>query len=57
MNKAVQQCSTRVLSSGGPQEAGLSNEELGKDNLLIDCGPDQECVLGGHTPLLRLPKE
>lgn len=41
----------RVFSSCGPQEANLNTEEMRKHKFLIDCGTDQECVLGGMVAL------
>lgn len=46
MHKVVQHSMARVFSSGGPQETNLGSEEMRKDKFLIDCGSDQECVLG-----------
>ncbi|XP_072951432.1 FAD synthetase, chloroplastic [Typha angustifolia] len=44
-------CSLKAFSSYGSQEANLSSEETKKDKFLIDCGDDQECVLGGIVAL------
>eukprot|EP00262_Sarcandra_glabra_P005825 TRINITY_DN1769_c0_g1_i1.p1 TRINITY_DN1769_c0_g1~~TRINITY_DN1769_c0_g1_i1.p1 ORF type:complete len:379 (+),score=32.23 TRINITY_DN1769_c0_g1_i1:351-1487(+) len=43
--------SLRVFSSSGPQEPNLNTKEVEKDKLLIDCGPDQECVIEGIVAL------
>lgn len=41
---------TKVWNSSGAQEANME-AKVGKEKLLIDCGPDQQCVLGGIVAL------
>lgn len=45
MQKGFQISDFKVLTSYRSQ-ASLSSEEVNRDKLLIDCGDDQECVLG-----------
>lgn len=41
----------RVISSSDSLEANSDSNLAGKEKLLIDCGPEQECVLGGIVAL------
>lgn len=41
---------TKVWNSSGAQEANME-AKVGKEKLLFDCGPDQQCVLGGIVAL------
>ncbi|WOL04999.1 hypothetical protein Cni_G13722 [Canna indica] len=50
-HNAVVHCSTRAFGSSGPQETNVGSEEIRKDDFLIDCGSDQECVVGGIVAL------
>lgn len=48
------QSSLRVFCSCGPQETNVNSEEM-KDKFFLDCGADQECVLGRCIPIFSLP--
>ncbi|XP_020092305.1 FAD synthetase, chloroplastic-like [Ananas comosus] len=50
MQKGFRISNFKVFTSYGSQ-ASLSSEEVNKEKLLIDCGDDQECVLGGIVAL------
>lgn len=50
MHNALQRSSPRAFNSYGPREANVNSGEM-KDKFLIDCGTDQECVLGGIVAL------
>ncbi|XP_008807880.2 FAD synthetase, chloroplastic-like isoform X1 [Phoenix dactylifera] len=50
LHKALPRSSIRVFNSCGPQEANINSEAM-KDKCLLDCGADQECVLGGIVAL------
>ncbi|KAL6893884.1 hypothetical protein ACP4OV_007982 [Aristida adscensionis] len=41
----------KTFSSSGHPGVSLNNESLVNDKLLIDCGEDQDCVLGGIVAL------
>lgn len=41
---------TKVRNSSGAQEANMETK-VGKEKFLVDCGPDQQCVLGGIVAL------
>lgn len=49
--------SADISNSSGSQGSDKNDMESVKDKLLVDCGPDQECVTGrsisgkGHTVL------
>lgn len=45
MQKEFRISNFKVFTSYGSQ-ASLSSEEVNKEKLLVDCGDDQECVLG-----------
>jgi len=46
MKKGQSRNSLKTFSSSGHSGVRLNNEDLINDRLLIDCGEDQDCVLG-----------
>jgi len=46
MKKGQSRNSLKTFSSSGHSGVRLNNEDLVNDKLLIDCGEDQDCVLG-----------
>lgn len=46
MKKGHSRNSPKTFSSSGHSGVRLNNEGLVNDRLLIDCGEDQDCVLG-----------
>jgi hypothetical protein len=46
MKKGHNRNSPKAFSSSGHSGVRLNNEGLVNDRLLIDCGEDQDCVLG-----------
>lgn len=51
MKKGHSRNSPKTFSSSGHSGVRLNNEGLVNDRLLIDCGEDQDCVLGGIVAL------
>ncbi|KAG8061393.1 hypothetical protein GUJ93_ZPchr0003g17361 [Zizania palustris] len=49
VDKGQNRCSLATFSSFG--QPGISNEDVVKDKLLIDCGEDQDCVIDGIVAL------
>ncbi|PNT73960.1 hypothetical protein BRADI_1g05116v3 [Brachypodium distachyon] len=45
-SKGLSRCSLKTFSSFGHPRVSLNNEDIEKDKILIDCGEDQDCVLG-----------
>lgn len=46
MHFVAQYSAAKAFSSNCPEETSLCSEEIQKDKFLIDCGADQECVIG-----------
>nr|XP_029123487.1 FAD synthetase, chloroplastic isoform X2 [Elaeis guineensis] len=51
VHKSLRSSSLRVFNSCGSQEANVNSEEMKDKKFLLDCGEDQECVLGGIVAL------
>lgn len=51
MHFVAQYSAAKAFSSNCPEETSLCSEEIQKDKFLIDCGADQECVIGGIVAL------
>ncbi|XP_042378463.1 FAD synthetase, chloroplastic-like [Zingiber officinale] len=51
MHVVAQHSAAKAFSSNRPEETSLCGEEIQKDKFLIDCGADQECVIGGIVAL------
>jgi putative lipase involved disintegration of autophagic bodies len=46
MKKGQSRISIKTFSSSGHSGVRQKNDDLVNDKLLIDCGEDQDCVLG-----------
>ncbi|KAL6636743.1 hypothetical protein ACP70R_024315 [Stipagrostis hirtigluma subsp. patula] len=51
MKKGQSRNALKTFCSSGHPGVSLNNEDLVNDKLLIDCGEDQDCVLGGIVAL------